>query len=212
MFNKKSLIVLFLTLHLTNGLKSTDFCIQKQNECKGFYDKHENYFIKCNPIKCHGKLSFDCGSNVCSKDKTECYEYSQLNLYMKMLMERQTVNTLVAVKYLTDGKQFKIFNKEIKDCAIKKIYNFQANDFCVNGKNCIEMRKVMKGFGYNYVTKQIDCKCPIKLNFKCGKYCTSDSNACDYYKSMKNENHSLANVNDCGNQHVTFLRSYFNLW
>ena len=35
--NKKSLTFLFLlTLHLAIGLKSSDFCILKQEECKGF--------------------------------------------------------------------------------------------------------------------------------------------------------------------------------
>jgi hypothetical protein len=39
-FNKKSILFIFLTLHLVIGLKSIDFCLFKQQECKGIYDKN----------------------------------------------------------------------------------------------------------------------------------------------------------------------------
>ena len=46
MFQKKILIILFLTVDLTLSLKSSDFCILKQQkECKGFYNKEQNYQI-----------------------------------------------------------------------------------------------------------------------------------------------------------------------
>jgi hypothetical protein len=47
MLNKKSKILIFLTLNLVFGLKSIDFCTSKQQECKGIYDKNRNYQIKC---------------------------------------------------------------------------------------------------------------------------------------------------------------------
>jgi len=37
------LIFLILTVNFSNCLKSTVFCILKQKECKGFYDKNQNY-------------------------------------------------------------------------------------------------------------------------------------------------------------------------
>ena len=40
-FNKKSILFIFLTLHLVIGLKSIDFCLSKQKECKG-----ESYFFR----------------------------------------------------------------------------------------------------------------------------------------------------------------------
>ena len=56
----KSLIILSLIQNLIIFyLKSTDFCLQKQQQCKGFYDKHENYHMKCDDesIKCHDEYN-----------------------------------------------------------------------------------------------------------------------------------------------------------
>ena len=54
----RGLIILSLIQNLIIFcLKSTDFCLQKQQQCKGFYDKHENYHIKCESIKCHDKYN-----------------------------------------------------------------------------------------------------------------------------------------------------------
>ena len=79
MIKKLSLILLFLTLNLTISLKSTDFCIPKQqNECKGYYDRHKKYQIKCKTIKCHGTFNYDCGSEICSNNMTECKKYNQI--------------------------------------------------------------------------------------------------------------------------------------
>ena len=58
MFNKKSIIFLFLTLNLVFGLNPIDFCSSKQQECKGIYDKNHTYQIKCEPIKCHKPFSY----------------------------------------------------------------------------------------------------------------------------------------------------------
>jgi len=66
MLNKNVLIILFLILHLTNSLKTSDLCIlNEQHECKGSNDLKKNYQTKCNKIKCHGTLSYECGLNFC---------------------------------------------------------------------------------------------------------------------------------------------------
>ena len=54
MFNKKSLTILLLNLHLAISLKSSNFCSLRQ--------------VK----KCPSEFGNDCGSNVCSHIKTEC--------------------------------------------------------------------------------------------------------------------------------------------
>ena len=59
------------------SLKENDFCHLNQHECKGFYDEEQKYEIKCKPIKCHGKYSHDCGSNICSNHKLKCEVYSR---------------------------------------------------------------------------------------------------------------------------------------
>ena len=61
MLNINSLKILFLTINLTISLKSNNFCFLKQEEeqqleCKGYYDYQQNYYTKCEPIKCHGYI------------------------------------------------------------------------------------------------------------------------------------------------------------
>ena len=119
--------------------------------------------------------------------------------------ERQPMKLMLSGNHLREKNQVKMFNKQIKDCK-NKVYEFDSNDFCVNGRNC---KTIQLGYGYNQKTKKVDCKCPSKQSFKCGKYCTTDSNACDYF-NKKHKN--LANIDDCGNQNTTSFSSNFIIW
>ena len=112
MFNKNTLILLLLTFNLAKSLKSIDLCILKQKECKGFYNEQENYEIKCDLIKCYGKLNYRCGSNICSKSIIECNEYNKMTLYNKIILESKTNDTFMAMKYLKDKLTFKLFIKQ----------------------------------------------------------------------------------------------------
>jgi hypothetical protein len=212
MFSKKSIIFLFLALHLAIGLKSIDFCTSKQQECKGIYDKNQNYQIKCEPIKCHEPFSYKCGFNICTSNKTKCEEYTKMNVYMKIALKSNVVSLINEEKYLVGRKKLDLFRKNIPNCQ-KKPYKFESNDFCVSGIYCTEVRIDPKGFGYFHkMRKQIDCKCPAGKSFKCGKYCTTDSIACDYYKSNENNNKCFDKIKDCGNNDITFFRYLINLW
>jgi len=158
MFHKKILITLFLAVHLTLSLKSSDFCIlTQQKECKGYYDKHETYRIKCRQMKCHGKFNHDCGLNICSNNNIECENHNQFELYMNLIFY-------------------------VKECQEKK-YEFNSNDFCLNNnliqQNCNNL--------HDHHSKQ---------SFICGKYCTIDSMACDFYKSNENKKY-FTNINNC---------------
>jgi hypothetical protein len=208
MFNKKYLILLFLTFHLTIGLKSTDFCILKQKKCKGYYDGLGNYHVNCDLIKCHGKLSYNCELNICSKNEHDCNEYNKLQTYKKILFETQSfTNIMSEKKYLKERNKIELFNENIHECA-NKTYEYESNDFCLNGRNC----KIIFEYGYRKFVKKIDCKCPNKQSFKCGKYCTLDSNACDYYFKTNNESF-IKQINDCENDNVsTLLRSNSIIW
>ncbi len=79
-------------------------------------------------------------------------------------------------------------------------------DFCLNGQNCVEIRKELTGFGFNYrkikINKKIDCKCPESKSFKCDKYCTTNSIACENKKQ-------ITNITECGNHNITVHR-YLN--
>ncbi len=214
MLNINTLKILFLTINLTISLKSDNFCFLKkgeeqQLECKGYYDYQQNYHTKCEPIKCHGKLSYQCGSKMCSNNKTECNFYNYVNYYLGILFEATILNPELDHKFTIEKRKIDLFNKYIKICQ-NEIYKLSFNDFCVNGNNCNEKKKILNGFGYNYFIKQIDCKCPSRQSFKCGKYCATNSIACDYYKSNENQFNRI--INDCGNNNITTFRPYFTLW
>lgn len=211
MLNKNILVTLLVILFkfdLAISLNTFDFCIAIQEECKGYYDEKQIYQIKCELVKCNSKFNFKCESNVCSKNSASCNIYKKtLSKFTKIVKLIQHTNPLFAQEYLRDKNNTKVFNKVINDCQ-KKIYEFESNDFCLNGRNCFEIRKYLIGFGFNYrsltKTKEIDCECPTKQSFKCGKYCATDSNACDYFKSIKNNRKQFASIKDCGNHNITY--------
>jgi len=204
MFNKKSLILILLALNLATSLRINDFCVRKQEECKGFYDEKQNYKTECNLIECYGTHSKQCkNSNICSTNVTECDIYNQLETLFKMYLEIEYINPKLAAKYKEQKKKFILFNKKIKECEIKA-YHFDTNDYCVNGKNC----KTAFGYGFLKTIKQTDCKCPKKLSFKCGDFCTKNSDSCDYKSKNKNK---LSKINNCGNQNTNF-KNYFSIF
>jgi hypothetical protein len=77
----------------------------------------------------------------------------------------------------------------------------------VNGKYC----KFDHFNGYRKISQQIECKCPIKQSFRCGKLCTTDSAACDYIKSKENKKYFLK-IKDCANHNSTYFKSYLLAW
>ncbi len=204
MFRIISLI--FLTLNLVLSLKVTDFCVRKQKECRGFYDKNQKHHNKCVTTKCHGQLRYECKSNICSKSKHECKNYIDLDSYIKLINTLNIYHSKFAAKL---KNEIQIFEKNLNNCE-KKIYKFASNNFCSYGRNCIKIISDLKGFGFNFrqfkTTEKIDCKCPSEQSFKCGKYCATDSIACDYYKSNKNEK-QFDHINDCGNNNITTYKA-----
>ncbi len=200
MLNKKILAILCLTLHLTVSLKSLSFCHLKQQECKGFYDEKHNYQTKCELIKCNGAFKYECGStNICSNSITKCKKYSEMMIFFSVIIDQHSnkINNI------------KLFNKQIKDCK-NKTYKFKSNDYCQNGQKC----KTIIYSSFTKISKPIDCQCPTGQSFKCGKYCTTSSIACDYLKSNKENTAKVAtlSIKDCGNHNSTYFKSYLNIW
>jgi hypothetical protein len=197
-------IILFvLILHLVATLKPNDFCIRKQQECV-FYDSKHNYHSKCELIKCNGSFKNDCGFNICSKNKKKCNHY--FYVYSKLALAIPTVDAFFALKDFEKQKKFQFFNKQIPDCK-NEIYKFESKDFCSNEKgNCFVINNYLNRFALNRkITHKIECKCPSKQSFKCGKYCASNSIACAFIESNKIENKIIT---DCGNQNITFISRY----
>jgi hypothetical protein len=200
MINKNSLIFL-LTLHLVATLKPNDFCIRKQQECKGFYDRKHNYHNKCELMKCIGTFKNDCGFNICSKYKNNCVHY--FNIYTNLALSIPSIDAFFALKDFEKQKKFHLFNKQIPDCNKYQIYKFESKDFCSNEDNCFMINNYFKRFSHNLqITNKIVCNCPSKQSFKCGKYCTTNSIACDFFRSDKIKNKII----DCDNQNMTFSR------
>jgi len=192
------LIIFVLILHLAASLKPNDFCIRKQQECKGFYDRKHNYHTKCELIKCNGSFKNDCGFNICSKNKNNCnhyfYVYSKLALAIPLAIE-----FLFTLKDFEKKEKFQLFNKP--DCK-NEIYKFESKDFCSNEGNCFMINNYLNRFALNRkITHKIDCKCPSKQSFKCGKYCTANSIACGFIESNLIK---IKNIAACGNQNKTF--------
>jgi hypothetical protein len=203
MFNKKILIILLIKLHLALALRSANFCILKQKVCKGSYDTKQNYQTKCDLVECSDEIfSFECSNDICSNNKTECNKYKQLNSYFS--------NSKFREKYFQKKMNFDTFNKNLKECD-KKTYKLNTNDFCLLGLVCVKKQVAPTSLGYNYVNKRIYCKCPNEKSFKCAKYCTNDSIACDHLKSNFSNNTFIANINSCNNSNVSFLRSLFQI-
>ena len=197
---KKVLILLFLIFNLTFALKSSNFCVPKQQECKGYYDDNQNYKIKCNTIKCNGLYQTKCGLNMCSQNRNDCKEFKRLNTYIKIKQQ------LKPTKIKEKNNTMNSFRKHIKDCKYK-IYKFELKDFCLNSNDC----KTFLGHRYKMV-KQVDCKCPNEKNYICGKYCTTDSIACNYFQLLNETKYNFLNIKNCGNQNSVYMKPYFTLW
>jgi hypothetical protein len=123
MLNKKSLIILFSAFHLVISLKASDYCFLQQKECKGYYDEKKIYKTKCNLIKCHDRLNYECESSyftqkLCTKNKIECDEYIKLNKYVKMINFIQ-IEPKFFVQNLNEKKKIESFIKQIKICQNK---------------------------------------------------------------------------------------------
>jgi len=200
MINKKSLILHLFTLHLVTSLKPIDFCVLKHQECKGFYDRQHNYHTKCELMKCNGSFKNDCGFNICSKNENACIHY--FYYYTKLALTTPAVDAFLALKDFEKQNKFHLFNERIPVCK-NNIYGFESKDFCSNEGNCFMINNYFKGLGK--ITNKIDCKCPSKRSFKCGKYCATNSIACDFIKSNNIKN----KINDCDNQNVTYSYSRY---
>ncbi len=201
--NCQNLVIFFLVLHLAESLKVNDLCMRKQKECRGLHDGL-NYKIECNLTKCHGSFHNQCGnSNICSRYRTNCDEYDQLESLMKIFHRiRDNYSQKSEIK-----KKFNLFNKNIKECKMKT-YEINSNGFCVNGIKCWAIVR----HGHLKTIKKSDCKCPIKLSFRCDEYCAVNSIACDYFKSNKNKK-KFNKINNCGNNQETYnFESYISIF
>jgi hypothetical protein len=197
MFQKKFLIIVLLNVHLAISLKSRDFCIRNQVCGKK----------KCKLIKCPDKtFSNDCGSDICSKNITECKKYNDRKLYLNIEFDSRIFHAL-STKQQIENEKFEFFKKHILDCKFVDS-KFKPNDYCLmNDKIC----RIVHHFRYQKIIEEKDCECPKKQSYKCGKYCTTNSLACEYFESNKIKKR-LNNITNCSNDEIIFFKANFIMW
>ena len=182
------IIILILALNSAGlSLISTNYCSLNLNEY----------------IECFGLYSYKCEKTLCSKNKTECNRYKIMNYHKKLMFDFIKFDEHYLNKYEEEKKQLELFSNNLKHCE----YKFKADEFCLNGKNCTELKKTP--ITRNYIIYKVDCKCPASKTFKCGQYCTKDSVACDYYKSNAKIKKS---IKKCGNENNSTVKPFFSLW
>jgi hypothetical protein len=120
MVNKRNLTKIFLLtiLHLVSSLKSNNFCVLNQKECKGLLCDEES-------IKCQEPFNNDCGFNICSSNNNKCIEY--FYYYTKLTLTIPSLDALYAYKIFEKHKKFHSFNKQIPDCKNNKVFKFISN-------------------------------------------------------------------------------------
>lgn len=181
-------MILFLILMITFNeclcLRTSDLCKQNSDSTINCYDSFEN---KCN-------------QDYCTINKQACDDFLSLMIYVNLtesLKIKQTVSSMIQL---------------IKPCRNKKpmmSINFCANSFACFKKDSRLSAKTSIGFN-----RSIFCPCVGEFRFKCNKYCTINSKACDSLKMLKR---LPENVKKCGkyfyNSHFYFkLFIYFKIF
>jgi len=97
--------MIVLKLHLIICLKPSDFCQFKQAACNNLNDsKQQDYVNGCeSTLKCPETFGHYCGSNICSKNMTECKKYNQMKFYLSIELEAK-IMPAVSAKHLMEKK------------------------------------------------------------------------------------------------------------
>jgi len=164
-----------------------NICIGVKNRCKGLYEYNLKYQIKCEKKACKGKLSYDCGSDYCDKNKHSCEIITNLRFLIKAYK-----SLLLFEKEL---EKYSHIIERINYCAIDA-YSLQPDDICINGDGCYSVSRFSFKIGMNRITKPIICRCPANQTYHCGeKFCAVHSDACLAF----NKTHSSSFIRNCDN-------------
>ena len=206
------LIIIAEIIVFSNSLLSSRFCKISQKKCIGSYDLSNKYNINCTDIKCNGKHKYKCGQDTCATSRSECDTYLELtnliNSYSMVFYKYLVFQTASMTKFVQEREKLKIFNSKLSECSFNR-YKFNSTDFCLNGKNCVEKHKFFKSKRIDFISKKINCKCSDRLSYHCGKYCTINNIACDYFFA-KNKTLSLSINKSCGNDNMIIFK-YFTV-
>ncbi len=157
--NKKVILLLILTIKLTQSIQEAEFC---------YKISINNEVIKCEENK---KYNYDCSEGLCSVDRFSC---QSLTLF-------STVRKYSRNDYMYFKNKFESFMNEIKECPEPAKYEWNPNDVCLNKKNCLNTFNHRLWLWTNH--KMSESKCKGKYNIRCNSdYCASDKRACENLK------------------------------
>ncbi len=165
-------IIIFLS-SFALSMKQSDFCLNKNKQCKGFNSFMENrYSVKCEQLNCQGDYSYECENDFCSSSQKTCKKFFQLN---KLKESLQTYLAAAASKY--------IYFTSVKECPTVK-YELKNYDVCVNTKSCMYMERMVTLEANKNGKKYLLCPCSGKLSYHCGQHhCSIHNLACDAFKA-----------------------------
>lgn len=188
-----SFLIFILTFQLIACFSSRDLCNLVEKECKGVYDSRNNYRIECDFVKCHAKHKYACGPSRCSVDKETCENFLKI----------PSISLL----------KFKKVKENIRNCSIVP-YHWQAQDICLNGRNCSQQVVINMRSGNVKYEKVTNCPCRGHYSYNCGKtFCAINQKACKKLTvKLENTNNEsilsiLDSVKHCGNANLTLKKT-----
>lgn len=116
----------------------------------------------CSSLVCEGKYNYKCGSNLCSLNEAKCDDYLK---FIQSLSYRSF-------------HVLKMIKTRIAECESNKL---DWNDYCAKNSNCFKKQLILTKTGFKTMDTKVECKCGenYKHSYKCGDYCTLDSQYCE---------------------------------
>jgi hypothetical protein len=179
---RKILLILFIwnliNKHISCRLKSTDFCILKQDI---------NTISKCK--------NYQCGQILCSNNKESCDDLNiwsnTLNKYMFHLFKLYSIERIPTLL-------FSIFQSRIQDCK-------PTDSVSLNSQICLNLKKCKKNLNWSsrimdkssFYKISLPCPCSGGLKYDCGNMiCSNSKETCDLANNLS-KNYLENNINKC---------------
>ena len=96
---KTVIFILYSAFVLSNGMKSNEFCYQREKECYGSYSSDQEYSVKCETVKCNGKHIMTCIPGVCGVRKEVCDKFEYTVNFFDSIFK--------SIKYMNEKVKFK---------------------------------------------------------------------------------------------------------
>lgn len=159
------------------GLSPSDLCIKRADNCRNSFNRKQS---NCE-LKCDGKINFQCGLDICTRNGLSCKVFRDWTMLLAKLMNGNLVESKL--------KYYENFIHSINYCQTGE-YIWLPSHICINKKKCFEKikwhsRLMFKGFENQ---RSVECECKGKFHSKCGNnpgYCGINEKACQQIKQRK---------------------------